>query len=38
MYFAPVDYVTQFMDFGKDSYAAQSFPGTLEGGDALLLA
>ena len=35
---APFDYVTQFMDFGKDSYAVQFFSGTPWGDNALLLA
>ena len=38
IHFAPVDYVTQFMDFGKDSYAVQFFSGTSGGDNALLLA
>ena len=38
MHFAPADYLTQFVDFGEDSYAVQFFSGTPEGDNALLLA
>ena len=37
-HFAAVDDVTRFLEFGKDSYAAQFFSGTPEGEDVLLLA
>ena len=37
-HFTPVDEATRFMEFGKDSYAAQFFYGTPEGEDVLLLA
>ncbi|KAI1784683.1 glycosyl hydrolase [Ganoderma leucocontextum] len=37
-HFTPVDDATRFVEFGKDSYAAQFFYGTPEGEDVLLLA
>ena len=37
-HFITVDNVTRFLEFGKDSYAAQFFSGTPEGEDVLLLA
>nr|VWP00040.1 Carboxylic ester hydrolase (EC [Ganoderma boninense] len=36
--FTPVDGATRFMEFGKDSYAAQFFYGTPDGEDVLLLS
>ncbi|KAM5544441.1 hypothetical protein V8D89_002101 [Ganoderma adspersum] len=36
-HFTPVDDATRFMEFGKDTYAAQFFYGTPDGEDVLLL-